>query len=170
MAPSFTQIVLFSAGALAAQSGGFAAAACRDIELAIPDRVESPISIAYLAEVHSYWSLRLRESNPACVVFPQSAEDVAAAVTVLNQHPGVNFTVKSGGHDPNPGHASVDGGVLISMAELTGATYDSETGLAKVLPGGEWNDVIGDLDKHDVTVTGGRLGGCSSLCLLLFLS
>ncbi|KAH7320084.1 hypothetical protein B0I35DRAFT_451019 [Stachybotrys elegans] len=158
MAPSFAQLLLLSVGALATQSHCLAASACRDISLAIPGRVEMPISIRYLAEVNSYWSLALREIKPACVVFPNSAEDVATAVTILSTYPSVNFTVKSGGHDPNSGHASVNRGVLISMAELTGATYDSETGLAKVLPGGEWNDVISDLSEYGVTVAGGRLG------------
>lgn len=117
-----------------------------------------PLTLDYSSEVSSYWSTALREVKPACLVLPRSPQDVAATVRVLNDHPDVKFAVKSGGHDPNPGHASIEGGVLISMNELTGATYDKEKGLVYVKPGGEWNDVIGALEPQNMTLVGGRLG------------
>ncbi|KAK7414984.1 hypothetical protein QQX98_006217 [Neonectria punicea] len=80
------------------------------------------------------------------------------AVKVLNKHPDVNVAAKSGGHDPNPGHATVHDGVLISLSEIAGTTYDRSKNVAYVKPGGEWNDVISPLDKEGVTVVGGRLG------------
>lgn len=135
-----------------------AKAACSDIETAVPDRVTYPLALSYGAEVRSYWSTALHSERPACIVLPRSAQDVAAAVRVLKKHPEVNFAVKSGGHDPNPGHATAEGGVLISMKDLTGTTYDDGEGLAYVKPGGEWNDVIGALDAQGVTIPGGRLG------------
>lgn len=48
--------------------------------------------------------------------------------------------------------------MLISLAELKGATYDRDKGVAYVKPGGEWNDVISELNKDGVAVVGGRLG------------
>ncbi|KAE9374008.1 FAD-binding domain-containing protein [Stipitochalara longipes BDJ] len=77
---------------------------------------------------------------------------------ILNKYPGVNFAVRSGGHDPNPGHASTHGGVLICLRHMKGATYETNTGLAFVKPGGVWNDVITDLERDDITIVGGRLG------------
>jgi hypothetical protein len=44
------------------------------------------------------------------------------------------------------------------MTDLVGATYDEEENVAYVKPGGEWNDVIGELEKSGVTISGGRLG------------
>ncbi|KAK8127717.1 hypothetical protein PG984_008825 [Apiospora sp. TS-2023a] len=38
------------------------------------------------------------------------------------------------GHDPNPGHASVDGGVLVALRHMKGAQYDAEKGVAYVKP------------------------------------
>lgn len=148
--------------ALAAPSAS-TKSACKEIASAIPDRVKYPLSIPYIAETQSYWSTALRELQPACIVFPESVEEVSVAVKVLNKYPDVNFAAKSGGHDPNPGHGSVHEGVLITMKKITGTTYDKDTNLAYVKPGGEWNDPIGALDKQGVTVVGGRLG--TSRCL-----
>lgn len=132
--------------------------ACSDIQVAIPGRVAWPISIPYLTEIHSYWSMALRETKPACIVRPRSAEEVSTAVKILNKYPDVIFSAKSGGHDPNPGHATAHEGVLIAMRDVSGTTYDAEKGVAYVRPGGEWNDVISALDPHGVAVVGGRLG------------
>jgi hypothetical protein len=44
------------------------------------------------------------------------------------------------------------------MTSLVGATYDAAEDVAYVRPGGEWNDVIGDLEKSGVAIAGGRLG------------
>ncbi|KAK7956316.1 uncharacterized protein PG986_005538, partial [Apiospora aurea] len=119
-----------------------------------------PGGAAYWAELRHYWSKSLADLRPACVVQPVTAAQVAAVVRVLNHrnHTSVRFAVKSGGHDPNPGHASVDGGVLVALRHLDGVRYDAEKGVAYVKPGGEWNDVIGALEPHGVTVVGGRLG------------
>lgn len=150
--------------------------ACHAIADQLPDgRVAYPLQLPYLAETQRYWSLALRDLRPACIVSPRDAGQVAAAVRVLASHTDVPFTVKSGGHDPNPGHSSIDDGVLIAMHEMVGATYEAETGLAHVKPAGEWNDVLRDLEPSGVTVVGGRLGvvGVGGLLLqggLSFLS
>lgn len=160
MFPKPSVLALWAAILITSSSGASDAtnAACQDLEVAVPDRVSYPLSLSYGAEIRSYWSTALHEHRPACLVLPRSAQDVAAAVRVLNKHPEVKFAVKSGGHDPNPGHATAEDGVLISMKELTGTTYDDGEGLAYVKPGGEWNDVIGTLDAQGVTIPGGRLG------------
>lgn len=141
------------------------AKACDDISNALPqDRTPHRLSIQYTSEMLDYWSVALRSQNPACMILPRTADEVATVVRILNQYPDVHFAVKSGGHSPNLGHATAKDGVLISTAEMKGATYSAETGYAYVKPGGEWNDVIGDLEKQGVTVLGGRLGEFSSRC------
>ena len=134
--------------------------ACAELSAALPDLVTTKLAPDCISELGTYWSTTLRAAKPACMVLPRSAEDVAAAVRVLagGAYPDVEFAVKSGGHTPNRRHSSVADGVLISTRDLAGATYDAETGLAYVRPGGEWNDVIGALDEHGVAVVGGRLG------------
>lgn len=134
--------------------------ACAEIAALLPSgKVHFPQNLTlYNADREGYWSTAARAVKPACVVVPQSAEHVSAAVTVLLGFPSVDFAVRSGGHDPNVDHASVQDGVLIAMTELAGTRYDAATGLAHVKPGGEWNDVIGELEKSGVAILGGRLG------------
>ena len=139
--------------------------ACKELSSAIPDRVSTKLTLSYFSEVNSYWSTALRDAKPACLVLPQSAEEVAAAVKVLNKYPDVQFAVKSGGHTPNPRHSSIQDGVLISTKDLSGVEYDADKKLAYVKPGGEWNDVIAPLDEQGVAIVGGRLG---RLCIPIF--
>jgi len=157
----FTSIALASilAAGVSAAASSSTKAACQEISAAVPNRVWSNhLAKNYYSEVNSYWSTALRDAKPACLVLPQSAEEVAAAVKVLNKYPDVQFAVKSGGHTPNERHSSIQDGVLISTRDLSGVTYDKQTQIASVKPGGEWNDVIGPLDKQGVAIVGGRLG------------
>ncbi|KAI1858845.1 uncharacterized protein JN550_012407 [Neoarthrinium moseri] len=149
--------VLFTGHTTAAPSAS-TTKACQDIDSALPDRLSWPLELLYITETQEYWSTALRDLRPACVVHPKNTSEVATIVQILNNYPDVNFSAKSGGHDPNPGHGSVQDGVLIALRKISGATYDAETNLAYVKPGGEWNDVIGDLEPYNVTVVGGRLG------------
>jgi hypothetical protein len=132
--------------------------ACKAIEDAVPGKVTYQGAKAYTDENKDYWSMALPELKPACIVLPTSANDVSAAIKVLNAFPDAKFAVKSGGHSPNPGQSSIQDGVLIAMKKITGVTYDQQKGVAYVNPGGHWSDVIGPLDKQGVTVVGGRLG------------
>ena len=138
---------------------------CTDIKNALPGKVLTPdfLALEYEHETQQYWSTTLRSVGPACIVQPSSAEDVTAIVKVLNKYPTVKFAIRSGGHDPNVGHATVQDGVQIVMTDLAGATYDAEKDLAYVKPGGEWNDVISELEPSGVAVVGGRLGEHSSV-------
>ncbi|KAF2627688.1 hypothetical protein BU25DRAFT_58492 [Macroventuria anomochaeta] len=133
---------------------------CTDINNALPGKVLTPgfLALEYEHETQQYWSTTLRSVDSACTVQPTSAEDVAAVVKVLSKYPSVRFATRSGGHDPNVGHATVQGGMQIGMIDLAGASYDADKGLAYVKPGGEWNDVISDLEPSGVAVVGGRLG------------
>jgi hypothetical protein len=134
--------------------------ACTEIKNALPGKVLTPglLAAEYLFETGQYWSTALRSVDPACIVQPVDAKDVSTVVKILLRYPTVKFATRSGGHDPNVGHASVEDGVLIAMTDMVGATYDAATGLASVKPGGQWNDVVGDLEPNGVTILGGRLG------------
>lgn len=134
--------------------------ACNDIKNALPGKLLTTglLALEYEHETQQYWSTTLDSIDPACIVQPNSAEDVSVVVKILNKYPTVRFATRSGGHDPNVGHATVQDGVQIVMTDLTGATYDAANHVAYVKPGGEWNDVIGDLEPSGVTIAGGRLG------------
>lgn len=151
--------------------------ACNEIANSLPGKVLSPglLSVEYAYETQQYWATNLRDIKPACIVQPNSAQDISIVIKTLNKYPTVHFATRSGGHDPNKDHSTVQDGVLITMTDLAGASYDAQEDLAYVRPGGEWNDVIGDLEQSGVAIAGGRLGivGVGGLLLgggLSFLS
>jgi hypothetical protein len=112
----------------------------------------------YFYATNHYWSNTNVDATPACVVFPTSAEDVSTVIKILLQYPEVPFAVKSGGHNPNAGFSSVDGGILISFQNLNDTTLSPDQNTAVVGPGSQWKDVVGALEPHGLTVVGGRLG------------
>ncbi|KAL9616898.1 MAG: hypothetical protein Q9160_008287 [Pyrenula sp. 1 TL-2023] len=101
--------------------------ACQDLANNLPDRVFYPKDLKYKTETKQYWSKALRELKPACVILPTTAAEVSTIVKTLNNHPDVKFVVKSGGHSPNPGHASTDGGVLISLRGMASSPDSSNS-------------------------------------------
>jgi FAD/FMN-containing dehydrogenase len=109
------------------------------------------------AKTH-YWSLANGDLSPQCVAYPTSAKQVSQIVTILNRYEDVQFAVKSGGHNPNVGWSSVDGGVLISMKNLSSTVYDAAESTADIGPGARWVDVISTLQPYNVAVVSGRLG------------
>ena len=112
----------------------------------------------YQYATHHYWSSVQAETVPECVVFPTSAEDVSAVIRVLLQYPSVPFAVKSGGHNPNAGFSSVNGGVLISLQNSDETTLSPDRKTAEVGPGARWADAVAGLEPYGLTVVGGRLG------------
>lgn len=139
-----------------------AMAACHAIAASCPSFTLTWPSGAYNAEyiyaTSHYWSNTQAEATPACVVFPTSAEDVSAVIQILLQYPDVPFAVKSGGHNPNAGFSSVDGGVLISFQNLDSTTLSPDQSTAAVGPGSQWKDAVEALEPYGLTVVGGRLG------------
>jgi hypothetical protein len=131
------------------------AASCPSFTLTWPSGTSNA---EYMYATSHYWSNTNAEATPACVVFPTSAEDVSAVIQVLLRYPDVPFAVKSGGHNPNTGFSSVDGGVLISFQNLNSTTLSPDRETAAVGPGSQWKDAVGALEPYGLTVVGGRLG------------
>jgi FAD/FMN-containing dehydrogenase len=69
------------------------------------------------------------------------------------------FAVKSGGHMPNNGFASIEGGLLISTKNLDQVDYDEDDQTAVIGPGLSWEEAQKGLDGTGRAVVGGRLGG-----------
>ena len=119
--------------------------------------VDQPLSFAYEKEQNNYWSQACSAMRPKCILKPESAEQVAEIVAALHDTTDF-FAVKSGGHMPNNGFASTDGGILISTKNLNQAVYDSHTKTVVAGPGLEWQELqeaIGDTGR---AVVGGRMG------------
>ncbi|KIN06284.1 hypothetical protein OIDMADRAFT_155290 [Oidiodendron maius Zn] len=129
----------------------------------------------YITAQSHYWSAANADLIPACVVFPTNAYDVSAVVTALLNEPCVSFAVKSGGHNPNVGYSSVDGGVLISMSNISSTVLSEDQKIAEIGTGSRWLEAAQALEPYNLTVVSGRLGdvGVGGLTLgggLSFLS
>ncbi|EEA25210.1 hypothetical protein TMatcc_006569 [Talaromyces marneffei ATCC 18224] len=121
--------------------------------------VQQPKASAYESELQNYWSAACSGLRPACIVFPTSAEDVSKIITTLQGTDDL-FQIKSGGHMPNNGFSSIQGGVLIATKELNNkVVYDAKTQTAKIGPGMTWAAAVNGLNGTGRTVVGGRLGG-----------
>lgn len=122
------------------------------------ENVDYAASIQYETEINHYWSAACSDLRPSCMLFPSSAEQVADIVRAL-QDTDDFFAVKSGGHMPNNGFASIQNGVLISTKNLNQVVYDPDTQTAVIGPGLAWEDAQKGLDGTGRTLVGGRIGG-----------
>jgi FAD/FMN-containing dehydrogenase len=151
-------LLLWATAVATAAAASDVSSACADIKAAAPGKLFYPRDSAYKLENTDYYNIGLAELGPACILQATTATEVSAAVKILNKYGDVPFAVKSGGHDPNPGHSSVKDGVLIALSKMSTVKYDKTKKTAQFGPGGHWSSVIAPLDKQGVTVVGGRLG------------
>ncbi|KAH8703112.1 putative FAD dependent oxidoreductase, partial [Talaromyces proteolyticus] len=138
-----------------------AADICSNIKTASSssDILSEPLSLAYETEIQNYWSAACSGLRPTCMVFPTSAEEVSDIIQALQQTDDL-FAVKSGGHMPNNGFSSIQGGLLLSTKNLNNiVAYDADTQTAKIGPGLTWAQAQQGLEGTGMTVVGGRLGG-----------
>lgn len=110
------------------------------------------------------WSLLVHHS-PVLAVMPESAGDIAAAVSFAAAHDLPVGIMGSGHGQPVP----CEGGILVNTSRMRAVTVDPATRIARVEPGAKWADVIPLAHEHglaplngsssDVGVVGYTLGG-----------
>jgi hypothetical protein len=161
-------VLLFSLSAVAdaiiTQPTKEALAACRALAIQYPDQLAyNGLSLDleknsdYVSATQRYWSAANAGNVPACVFLPESPTMVAYAVGVLNNYTTVPWAVKGGGHNPNVGFSSTNGGVLISFNNYASTTLDSNN-VAHVEAGARWGDALAALEPYGRAIVGGRLG------------
>lgn len=131
---------------------------CSSVQLAAPSiRVAYPLSLDYTTQNRDYWSSTCAALKPTCILFPSSADEVAAIVDILKTN-DEHFAIKSGGHNANDYFSSIDGGPLISTSQLNHILLDQDTGIVRMGPGHRWDEVADALDGSGWGVVGGRVG------------
>ncbi|KAI1178838.1 FAD-binding domain-containing protein [Nemania sp. FL0916] len=108
------------------------------------------------SEGQDNWSRTCAAAKPYCVFEPADAADVSKALEIVRFFQ-TRFAVRSGGYSPNPGHANVDGGVLIDLHKLDGIDLSDDGTVARIGPGARWGDVYAALDPYEVSVIGARV-------------
>ncbi|KAL1982410.1 hypothetical protein VTN96DRAFT_1380 [Rasamsonia emersonii] len=93
------------------------------------------------------------------VLGPNSAVDYDNQTEVdANCFFQTKFSVRSGGHSPNPGWSSIrKPGILIDLQKLNKIAISTDKSVISLGPGGRWGDFYTALDPYGVSVIGGRL-------------
>ncbi|KAI1213190.1 uncharacterized protein F4807DRAFT_471636 [Annulohypoxylon truncatum] len=124
------------------------------------DRLLFATDAGYEPQIESWYSANAR-MRPYCLVLPHNTKEVSTALTALvNANDGAgdwHIAIRSGGHSW-PGSNNIADGVTIDLTMMNSSSYDKQTNLAKIQPGGRWGNVYTNLYKYGVTVTGGRDG------------
>ncbi|GAQ05523.1 hypothetical protein ALT_2844 [Aspergillus lentulus] len=120
--------------------------------------IQKPLSLDYNKDLTRYWSAACGDLKPTCIAAPSSALEMSAIVKQLHNFDDL-FAVKSGGHMPNNGFASIQDGLLISTKNLDQVIYNPEDQTAIVGPGLSWEEAQKGLDGTGRALVGGRLGG-----------
>jgi len=133
--------------------------ACQNLttSLGVEKIAVSQLDIRYINSRTSYWNTKLDAHAPACIVFPENAEDVSWVLKVVKAT-GSRFAIKTTGHNTNDLFSSVDkDGVLIDLSHMTAKYYDPSTTLATYEPGSKWGQLYDYYAQFDRTVVGGRV-------------
>ncbi|KAI2468961.1 FAD binding domain-containing protein [Annulohypoxylon bovei var. microspora] len=129
-------------------------------EAGLGDRLLFATDAGYEPQIESWYSANAR-LRPYCLILPHNTEEVSTALTALvNANDGAgnwHIAIRSGGHSW-PGSNNIADGVTIDLTMMNSSSYDKQTNVASVQPGGRWGNVFTDLKKYGVTVTGGRDG------------
>ncbi|KAI0114761.1 hypothetical protein F4814DRAFT_439883 [Daldinia grandis] len=129
-------------------------------EAGLGDRLLFATDADYEPQIQSWYAENAR-MRPDCLVLPHNTEEVATTLTALvkvnNGAGDWHIAVRSGGHS-FPGSNNIANGVTIDLTMMNSSSYDPETKLAKIQPGGRWRNTYADLQKAGVVVAGGRDG------------
>lgn len=156
-------------------SNGAEAAIASLKDAGLGDVLHLPESQAYNDRTTSYWSLTA-QLRPWAIVQPRTTEEVSKALTALVNTPDVKFAVRrlvihekrpflsffspglaveltlhnSGGHMAWAGANNINDGVTIDLGLMTKTTYNPETKVASIQPGGRWTDVYSEVERSEL--------------------
>lgn len=129
---------------------------CGLLDIALHSIVSKPGTLTYNQQQSRYWANQQAETQPACRLAPNKAEEVAATLLITSffQCP---FSVKSGGHAAFVGASNIQGGVTIDLVNLNQLQVSADRTLTQVGAGNRWLDVYSHLDLQQLSVVGGRV-------------
>ncbi|KAL6237440.1 hypothetical protein BDW75DRAFT_82803 [Aspergillus navahoensis] len=128
--------------------------ACRRLSSSFPKRIIYPGSDDYTAQAtDAYWDKRAALS-PACIVVPNTADEVAIALAAISSC-NAPFAVRGGGHMNVVGSNNINNGVLLALEELNEIKVHG--GTVEVGPGLTWYEVYTALEPYGRVAIGGRL-------------
>lgn len=138
---------------------------CQILKLGMGAKISFPNTTPYNESIGSYFSVQNNAIKPACVVSATTTKDVQEAVGILSTLSLVGkfagrkcqFAVRSGGHTPWAGSATIQDGVDIDLSALNQVTPSKNKKTVSIGPGNRWIDVYLKLDALGLGVSGGRV-------------
>ena len=97
----------------------------------------------------------LVDRRPALIARARTADDVVAALAFARRA-GLEVSVRGGGHNV-AGRAVSDGGVMISLADMTDVAVDPERATVSAQGGATWAALNEATGAHGLAVTGGAV-------------
>src|SRR5262245_34011285 len=113
--------------------------------------VHLPDDTAYEA-ARPIWN-GLFDQHPALIVQPHTAQDVVHAVVFARDN-DLPLAVRSGGHSL-AGHSTVDGGLLIDLADMERLDIAPQRQIARVDPGLTWGEYVEAAHAYGLTTSSG---------------
>ena len=106
-------------------------------------------------EARNVWNAAI-DSRPALVALPESADDVAAAVTYAVQN-GLEIAVRGGAHNV-AGKSTIDNGMMINLGRMNAIDVDPEARRVRVGGGALLKDVVDAAQEHGLATVVGLVG------------
>ncbi|KAL8692791.1 MAG: hypothetical protein Q9218_002262 [Villophora microphyllina] len=135
----------------------------KNLAVALPHSVILLQNPAFKQALNHYWAQQEREAVPECVLRPHNVQQLCTAITILKREYdesgaqiGGIFAIRSGGHSPVSGAASMNGGVLIDLSLFCEVTPSKDRSSVVIGAGAKWMDVSKTLDEQGLAVVGGR--------------
>ncbi|KAF3019289.1 hypothetical protein E8E14_007771 [Neopestalotiopsis sp. 37M] len=109
----------------------------------------------------SYFSAFGNELKPSFIARPGNVQHVQDLVRILCPYAtsgDIKVALRGGGHTPFAGSANITDGVTIDLRNLKGVELSSDKSTVTIGAGENWTTVYQELEKHGLTVPGGRVG------------
>ena len=103
-------------------------------------------------DARTIWNAMI-DREPAVIVRPKSAGDVAAAIAFAREQ-DLPLAVRGGGHNV-AGNAVADEGVVVDLADMRAVEVDPDRGVARVEAGALLSDLDATVAEHGLLVPGG---------------
>ncbi|RYO99950.1 hypothetical protein DL764_006659 [Monosporascus ibericus] len=131
------------------------------LTIVLKDSILLPGTEEYEKENGSYFSAFENEIKPSHIVKPTSVKQVQDLIVALRPHVlsgECRLAIRGHGHTPFAGSANVQNGVTIDMRGFKGVTLTEDKSVVQIGVGETWTTVYAELEKHGLTVAGGRVG------------
>ncbi|KAF2114939.1 hypothetical protein BDV96DRAFT_600098 [Lophiotrema nucula] len=127
----------------------------------LPCKLLTPGNEKFEKSNGAYFTVFESSIKPAFIVQPTSVYEISTLLQALHTllvNGEAKLAVKGTGHTPFAGSANIENGVTVDLQLLKGIVLTDDRSAVTISVGETWDSVYGELEKHGLTVAGGRVG------------